>query len=105
MGGLIVGLVRRFRRAGRAVAAVHETDKDGKFRAEAKNTNCWIVVTHPSGYAELPGMPNSNPRIIKLKPWARIEGRIESRDSHGQRRRCRRSGSSISLAKIARKSW
>ncbi len=75
LGGLIVGLVRQFRRAGRVGwAAVHETDKDGKLRAEAKNTNCWIVVTHPSGYAELPGMPNSNPRIIKLKPWARIEG-------------------------------
>jgi protocatechuate 3,4-dioxygenase beta subunit len=73
--GLIVGLVRQFRRAGRVGwAAVHETDKDGKFRAEAKNSNCWIVVTHPSGFAELTGMPNANPRIIKLKPWARIEG-------------------------------
>jgi protocatechuate 3,4-dioxygenase beta subunit len=75
VGGLIVGLVRQFRRAGRVGwAAVHETDKDGKLRAEAKNTNSWIVVTHASGYAELPGMPNSSSRIIKLKPWARIEG-------------------------------
>ncbi len=75
MEGLIVGLVRQFRRAGRAGwTAVHLTDKDGKFRAEAKNTNCWILVTHPTGFAELTGMPNANPRIIKLKPWARIEG-------------------------------
>ncbi len=74
LGGPIVGLVRQARRARRGLADVHETDKEGKFRAEAKNSNCWIVVTHPTGYAELPGMPNSNPRIIKLKPWARIEG-------------------------------
>jgi protocatechuate 3,4-dioxygenase beta subunit len=77
LGGLVVGLVRQLRPARRGLAAVRETDKEGKFRAEAKNTNCWIVVTHPSGYAELPGMPNSNPRIIKLQPWARIEGTFQ----------------------------
>jgi hypothetical protein len=78
LGGLIFGLVQQFR-PGRRVgwADVRETDKDGRFRAEAKNTNCWIVVTHPTGYAELPGMPNSNPRIIKLQPWARIEGTLQ----------------------------
>jgi protocatechuate 3,4-dioxygenase beta subunit len=74
MGGLIVGLIRQFRQPRRGLTDVHETDKEGKFRAEAKNANCWIVVTHPTGYAEMAGMPNSNPRIIKLKPWARIEG-------------------------------
>jgi Carboxypeptidase regulatory-like domain/Polysaccharide lyase family 4, domain II len=77
LGGIIVGLVRQFRQgrqAGPGLVAVHETDKDGKFRAEAKNPNCWIVVTHATGYAELIGMPSSNPRVIKLKPWARVEG-------------------------------
>jgi len=77
LGGLVVGLVRQFRPARRGLADVRETDKEGKFRAEAKNTNCWIVVTHPTGYAELPGMPNSNPRVIKLQRWARIEGTFQ----------------------------
>jgi hypothetical protein len=73
-----VGLVQQFRPArGAGWANVRETDKDGKFRAEPKNTNCWIVVTHPTGYAELPGMPDSSPRIIRLKPWARIEGTLQ----------------------------
>ena len=75
--GLIFGLVRQARQGRQGLAAVHQTDKEGKFRAEAKNSNCWIVVTHATGYAELPGMPNSNPRIIKLKPWARIEGTLQ----------------------------
>jgi len=77
MGGLIVGLIRQFRQPRRRLTDVHETDKDGKLRAEAKNANCWIVVTHPTGYAELPGMPSSNPRIVKLKAWARIEGTFQ----------------------------
>jgi Carboxypeptidase regulatory-like domain len=77
--GIMGGLFRQFRPAGRvALAAVHETDKEGKFRVEAKNTNCSIVVTHPTGYAELSGMPNSNPRTLKLKPWARIEGTFQA---------------------------
>jgi hypothetical protein len=77
--GLMGGLIGQSRGAGRvAVAAVYETDKEGRFRVEAKHTNCSIVVTHATGYAELSGMPNSNPRIIKLKPWARIEGTFQA---------------------------
>jgi protocatechuate 3,4-dioxygenase beta subunit len=53
---------------------VQEADAAGRFRIATKNDDFWVVVTHPSGYAELTGLSNSNPRVIKLAPWARIEG-------------------------------
>jgi uncharacterized GH25 family protein len=59
-------------RAGRA--EIQETDANGRFRIAAKNDDFSVVVTHQSGYAELTGLSNSNPRVIKLTPWARIEG-------------------------------
>jgi uncharacterized GH25 family protein len=51
-----------------------ETDHSGQFRLETPNDDFWIVVTHPSGCAELPGRPATDPRVIKLTPWSRIEG-------------------------------
>jgi uncharacterized GH25 family protein len=56
---------------------IPETDATGRFRIATKNDGFWLVVTHPSGYAELTGLPNSNPRVIKLAPWARIEGTFQ----------------------------
>jgi Carboxypeptidase regulatory-like domain len=55
-------------------AEQQETDANGRFRLTAKKDDFWLVVTHRSGYAELPGAPNCDPPVIKLNPWARIEG-------------------------------
>jgi uncharacterized GH25 family protein len=52
----------------------NETDRSGHFRLETPDDDFWIVVTHPSGCAELPGRPATDPRVIKLTPWSRIEG-------------------------------
>jgi uncharacterized GH25 family protein len=51
-----------------------ETDRSGHFQLETANDDFWIVVTHPSGCAVLPGRPAADPRVIKLTPWSRIEG-------------------------------
>jgi Carboxypeptidase regulatory-like domain len=51
-----------------------ETDQSGKFRLEIADDDFWIVITHPSGCAELPGQPATDPRVIKLMPWSRLEG-------------------------------
>jgi hypothetical protein len=51
-----------------------ETDRSGQFRLETADDDFWIVVTHPAGCATLPGRPATDPRVIKLTPWSRIEG-------------------------------
>jgi protocatechuate 3,4-dioxygenase beta subunit len=56
---------------------IQEADATGRFRVATKNDEFWLVVTHQSGFAELTGLPNSNPRVIKLAPWARIEGTFQ----------------------------
>jgi protocatechuate 3,4-dioxygenase beta subunit len=56
---------------------IQETDATGRFRIATKNDEFWLVVTHQSGYAELTGLSNSNPRVVKLAPWARIEGTFQ----------------------------
>jgi protocatechuate 3,4-dioxygenase beta subunit len=55
------------------------TDQAGQFRLEATELqdNFSIVVTHKSGYAAVSGLPSSSPRVIKLAPWARIEGTFQ----------------------------
>jgi hypothetical protein len=55
-------------------ASVRQTDEAGQVRLESNKENWWIVVTHRSGFVELAGLPSSYPPIIKLRPWARVEG-------------------------------
>ncbi|HXY35073.1 MAG TPA: hypothetical protein VEI07_12660, partial [Planctomycetaceae bacterium] len=71
------GLVQR--EVGKRVDGVGqgETDQTGKFRLEAKKDDFLIQLTHKSGYAELAGLPSASPRVIKLAPWARIEGTFQ----------------------------
>jgi uncharacterized GH25 family protein len=63
---------------GQGNAELRETDEDGRFRLATKKDDFWIVVTHPSGYAEIPGLPSSGAPVIKLQPWARIEGTFQT---------------------------
>lgn len=54
------------------------TDADGKFSAEKPDQPFAVVVRSPQGYAEVSSQSlQSNPEIT-LKPWARIEGVMQS---------------------------
>jgi hypothetical protein len=57
---------------------VQETDAAGRFRQTTKHNDFRLVVVHRSGYAELAGLPSSNPPVVKLRPWARIEGTFQA---------------------------
>jgi hypothetical protein len=50
------------------------TDEAGRFQFPRETGLYWLVVTHPSGYAQLKCTPNSDPKSIRLTPWARLEG-------------------------------
>jgi hypothetical protein len=54
--------------------AQRETDEAGHFHFGTETADFWLVITHRFGYAQLNGLPNSNPKIIKLTPWAQVEG-------------------------------
>jgi hypothetical protein len=54
-----------------------ETDEAGRFHFGVENGDFQVVITHGSGYAELIGTPSSSPKIIKLSPWARVEGTFQ----------------------------
>jgi protocatechuate 3,4-dioxygenase beta subunit len=56
--------------AGRGVVA----DEAGRFRLPREKSDYWLVITHPSGYAELKCSPKSDPTHVHLTRWARLEG-------------------------------
>jgi hypothetical protein len=49
-------------------------DEAGCFRFPREKADYWLVMTHPSGYAELKCSPKSDPTHIHLTRWARLEG-------------------------------
>jgi protocatechuate 3,4-dioxygenase beta subunit len=64
-----------------------ETDQSGRLDLGLEDGDFQVVVTHRSGYALFVGMPSPNPKIIKLSPWAKVEGtfrvaRKPKRDVH-----------------------
>jgi protocatechuate 3,4-dioxygenase beta subunit len=58
-------------------ATIQEADEHGRFQIPTKNDDFWIVATHRSGYKDLGGLPSSSPYVIKLAPWARVEGTFQ----------------------------
>jgi uncharacterized GH25 family protein len=65
------GDIRDSPTAARGVAA----DEAGRFRFPREKADYWLVITHPSGYAELKCSPKSDPTHIQLTRWARLEGK------------------------------
>src|SRR5262249_27704573 len=58
-----------------------------------ERTDFWLIALHPSGYAELKCSRTSDRPVLKLTPWARLEGtfRIEGKP---------RSGANVSLSPV-----
>lgn len=51
------------------------TDKAGRFHFPPQDKDFQLIITHPSGYAHIKSKPEwETVRIIRLKPWARVEG-------------------------------
>jgi hypothetical protein len=50
------------------------TDDFGHFHFPPEIVEHCLVVTHATGYALLRCAPNHDPKIIRLTPWARLEG-------------------------------
>lgn len=51
------------------------TDQAGRFHFPAQDKDFQLIITHPSGYAHIRSSPEwERARIIRLEPWARVEG-------------------------------
>jgi hypothetical protein len=57
-----------------AQTARRVTDEAGRFHFPRETGIYWLVAMHPSGYAQLKSTPSSDPKNIRLAPWARLEG-------------------------------
>jgi uncharacterized GH25 family protein len=55
-------------------AALKETDANGRFHFPPPGGGCYLVISHPSGYAQYQPAPRSNRRVIHLDPWTRVAG-------------------------------
>jgi hypothetical protein len=55
-------------------AARQETDRTGRFHFPPPGGGCYLVISHPSGYAQYQPALKSNRRVIHLDPWTRVEG-------------------------------
>lgn len=55
-------------------AARGVTDERGHLHFPPQEKPFYLVITHPSGYAEYKPTPVSHRRIINLDPWSRVEG-------------------------------
>ncbi len=55
-------------------AARQETDRTGRFHFPPPGGGCYLVISHPSGYAQYQPTLKSNRRVIHLDPWTRVEG-------------------------------
>lgn len=67
---------------GSTYATQLKTDEAGKFRFPPQDKEFQLVITHPSGFAYLKSTPDwPQLKIIRLEPWARVEGtfRVGSR--------------------------
>lgn len=47
---------------------------DGRFHFPAQDGNFELVITHPEGFALIKSGPDWSARIVRLEPWARVEG-------------------------------
>lgn len=54
------------------------TDHEGKFTFQPRLDAIGIVVTHPTGFAEVSLTRLAINRTVTLQPWGRIEGRLQS---------------------------
>jgi hypothetical protein len=53
-------------------------DEAGLFQFPAQAKGFQLVITHPSGYAQIASTPEWGPtREIRLEPWARVEGTFQ----------------------------
>jgi BlaR1 peptidase M56/Carboxypeptidase regulatory-like domain len=60
---------------GSTYSAREATDADGRFHFPAQDKDFQLVITHPSGYAQIKSPAEwDTVRIIRLEPWARAEG-------------------------------
>ncbi len=50
------------------------TGADGRFHFPAQDGNFELVITHAEGFALIKSGPDWSARIIRLEPWARVEG-------------------------------
>jgi uncharacterized GH25 family protein len=50
------------------------TDEAGRFHFGPQTADFWLVIIHPSGFAQFKCSRTSIPKTIPLKPWARVEG-------------------------------
>jgi hypothetical protein len=52
-----------------------DTDESGRFHFPAQQKDFQLVITHPSGFAQVKSTPDWElTRIIHLEPWCRVEG-------------------------------
>jgi hypothetical protein len=49
-------------------------DDAGRFRFTTDAHDFWLVIVHPSGVGQIQCSRDSMPKVIKLTPWARVEG-------------------------------
>jgi hypothetical protein len=54
--------------------ALYETDSAGRFQIVQPTGRYWMVVVHPSGFIRLECGLKSTFKIVRLTPWARVEG-------------------------------
>jgi RNA polymerase sigma factor (sigma-70 family) len=50
------------------------TDDSGRFHFPAQDEGFTLVITHPTGFANIHSTPEWTARIIRLEPWSRVEG-------------------------------
>jgi uncharacterized GH25 family protein len=51
------------------------TDENGRFHFAAQDKDFLLIITHPTGYAQIKASPDwETMKIIRLEPWARVEG-------------------------------
>jgi hypothetical protein len=53
-----------------------ETNEAGSFRVGSDPGDVWLVITHPSGFAQLKGSRKSIPKTVRLLAWAQVEGTL-----------------------------
>jgi Carboxypeptidase regulatory-like domain len=51
-----------------------ETDESGRFHFPAQDADFTLLITHPTGFAQIQSTPEWTARIIHLEPWSRVEG-------------------------------
>ncbi len=61
---------------------VVRTDQDGYFRMPQPFNTPHLIATHEDGFAEVTLNKGETTGVLELKPWARVEGRLE-RHGHG----------------------